>query len=264
MERILARTVTSNIHLALDVSPEGPFVRIDPGLFDQVLLNLVVNARDAMPNGGEIRIQASTLAGGQARIEVCDSGVGMTSEQVRRAVEPFYTTKAQGTGLGLAMCYGIIERAGGSLSLDSVPGQGTTVCIELPGAEGPDLEPAAPLKKDLPALAGLRILLVEDMPSLRRLLRRVLQRAGVTVVEAGDGKQGYQDLKFIRILFWESLAFECGSMGDELESVLNEHPAASKSTVECVSQPCENPCKRNAYRADGIAIYYRRPMFQVI
>jgi signal transduction histidine kinase len=188
LHRILMRTLNADVSLSLETPQEGPFVRIDPGLLDQVLLNLVVNARDAMPNGGCIQITASCVDESVARIEVADTGSGMTREQARRAVEPFYTTKPQGNGLGLAMCYGIIEQAAGQLRLDSILGTGTTVVIDLPIVRSADRVTPSPSPRELPLLAGLRVLLVEDLPSLRRLLRRVLQQAGVTVVEAGDGK----------------------------------------------------------------------------
>jgi two-component system cell cycle sensor histidine kinase/response regulator CckA len=195
LRRILDRTLGSDVQLVVDTADPGPNVRIDPGMLDQVLLNLVVNARDAMPHGGNIRVTSGWNEAGQASIQVVDTGVGMTAEQSRRAIEPFFTTKAQGNGLGLSMCYGIIEQAGGRLSLDSEPGRGTTVSIVLPAVEELDRVARPMSPKEVARPAKLQVLLVEDMPALRRVLRRVLQREGATVFEVADGKSALDTVR---------------------------------------------------------------------
>jgi len=188
LRRILDRTLGAEVELTVHASGAGPHVLIDPGLLDQVLLNLVVNARDAMPSGGRIDICATEGGSGLVCLRVSDTGVGMSEEQARRAIEPFYTTKATGNGLGLSMCYGIVEQAGGRLELHSTLGVGTTVSICLPEVEAAADVVKAPERRRRTRVEGLRVVLVEDMPSLRRVLRRVLRRAGVVVEEAGDGK----------------------------------------------------------------------------
>jgi len=188
LQRILRRTIGADIHLEIDIPSPELAVRIDPGLLDQVLLNLVVNARDAMPSGGRIVIRAAQVAGGMVELQVEDSGVGMTPEQRRRAIEPFYSTKSTGNGLGLSMCFGIIEQAGGQFEVQSTPGQGTTIVIRLPFHVGEAVSRRVHRRRPAKAnLRGLRVLLVEDLSSLRRVLRRVLRRAGVVVSEAADG-----------------------------------------------------------------------------
>jgi two-component system, cell cycle sensor histidine kinase and response regulator CckA len=190
--RMLQRLIGEQVELDLSLEPGIWPVWADPGQMEQVLLNLAVNARDAMPEGGRLRIVTRNLAtpdGEFAVLEVSDDGVGMEAEVRERMFEPFFTTKPQGkgTGLGLAMVYGIVKQSEGYLEADSEPGRGTLVRVALPHtsrvAGGRDLA-AAPAE---PTPGRGTVLLAEDEPAVRQLARRVLARAGYTVLEAEDG-----------------------------------------------------------------------------
>ncbi|MGH7636821.1 MAG: ATP-binding protein, partial [Gemmatimonadaceae bacterium] len=179
-------------------------VLADEGEIEQVLINLVVNARDAMPQGGRLGVEVRnitvddalcarhpSLRGGEyVQLIVTDTGMGMTTETMMRAFEPFYTTKepGRGTGLGLATVYGVVKQSGGAITVDSAAGQGTTFTVYLPvtGAEAPSVSVTA--ERRVPSSTGETILLVEDEDSVRRLARRVLESQGYTVLEAINGE----------------------------------------------------------------------------
>ena len=197
MEKLLRRTLGE--HVRLDTRPgEGLApVEADPGQLEQVVVNLAVNARDAMPQGGHLVIETSNVeldeafctlhdlprSGRYVRLVVSDTGGGMTREVAEHAFEPFFTTKAkgEGTGLGLATVYGILKEAGGSVQLYSEPGVGTTVKVYLPAGAGerrPEARAAAPL----PTARGETVLVVEDEDGVRRLTERILANAGYRVL----------------------------------------------------------------------------------
>ncbi len=203
-KRLLQRVIGGNIVLELDCPHETWVVHADPGQIDQVLLNLVVNARDAMPRrGGSISIEVDNVvlnetdlptldvsvpAGPYVALSVRDNGFGMDRATRERALEPFFTTKreGQGTGLGLSTVYGIVTQSGGGLRIESETGSGTTVRIYLPRARG-----AATVRSTVepPGVtgAGETILVVEDEASVRGVIRRTLERHGYTVREARHG-----------------------------------------------------------------------------
>jgi signal transduction histidine kinase len=136
LEPMLRRTIGEHIDLRCWVASELPLTVIDPGQVTQLLMNLTVNARDAMPDGGRLTIQA-TEVDGDVQLVVEDTGNGMSEETRAKAFDPFFTTKppGSGTGLGLATVYGIVSQAGGTVTLDSVPGRGTRVVVGLPCGE---------------------------------------------------------------------------------------------------------------------------------
>ncbi len=193
LEPILRSILPERILLELALEPELPAVEIDPSQLDQVLLNLALNARDAMPGSGCLRIETRNAQPSRfLHLNVSDTGLGMNEETRARAFEPFFTTKpaGAGTGLGLSTTYGIVRQAGGSIALDSAPGRGTRVEINLPActvrpAQAPHREraPAAPAARDA------SILLVEDDASVRRLLAILLESAGYRVTAAADGAE---------------------------------------------------------------------------
>ncbi len=198
------------IRVATDFAVGMPPVLADPVAVEQIFLNLLTNARDAMPEGGTIRISTRVVgltpeagephglvAGGEfACLAVRDQGHGMDQATLRRAFEPFFTTKAlgKGTGLGLATVFGLARQLGGSVAAKSAPGKGTTVEVFLPLASGADPVPGRqPSPSVPPSSRGTEtILVVDDDASLRRATRRVLERQGYVVLEAGDGAEALQ------------------------------------------------------------------------
>ena len=190
---LLARTIGENIELRTDMERPLRRVEADPTQIEQVLVNLAVNARDAMPSGGGLHIELANVEdadGGHAvRLAVRDTGAGMTPDVVERAFEPFYSTKpkGEGTGLGLATVYGIVTRAGGSIAIHSTPGAGTTIEVLLPATDAePADEPRSGDGEEAPT-EGQTILVVEDEAAVRRLTCRILTREGYNVLEAPDG-----------------------------------------------------------------------------
>jgi two-component system cell cycle sensor histidine kinase/response regulator CckA len=198
VDQLLRHSIGEHITLSTRPAASLPPVTCDPGQIEQVLVSLAVNARDAMPSGGTLVIDTApftiegedleTEPGEYVRVRVRDSGRGMSAEVVERAFEPFFTTKAngEGTGLGLATVYGIVTQAGGTVSIESSPGLGTTVTMLLPSGVA---LPAAPVVA-LPistAGHGETLLVVEDEDALRDVAGRILSRAGYRVLTADGG-----------------------------------------------------------------------------
>jgi PAS domain S-box-containing protein len=199
-------------HVRLDVQLEQTWtVLVDPGQIEQVFMNLVVNARDAMPRGGTITIRTHSEhleaprwqqgvpipTGDWVMFEVADTGEGMPAAIVSRIFEPFFTTKAlgQGTGLGLSMVYGIVKQSGGFIFCDSTPGRGTSMRVYLPRAQAA-VEQASP-GVTVGTARGGTILVVEDEPAVRGLLAAVLQKAGYKMHEAASGAEALVQLETI-------------------------------------------------------------------
>ncbi len=202
-QRMLRRLIGEHIDLVTRTDGEVGFVRIDRGQLEQVLVNLVVNARDAMPDGGRVTLALRSVdvpaaghespeasrAGAFVEIAVTDQGTGMTPEVQARVFEPFFTTKpiGHGTGLGLATCYGIVQQAGGHIRVESAPGEGATFRVRLP-ALGRESRDMAPVLHPTPVVGGREtILIAEDEPAIRALTERVLRGLGYTVHSAPDG-----------------------------------------------------------------------------
>ena len=201
MEELVRRTVGENIELEIDLDEALRHTNTDEHQLENALLNLVINARDAMPDGGRLLIQtegvniaadqAPFTAGEYVRLSVQDTGCGMSSEVIARAFDPFFTTKpiGQGTGLGLSMVYGFINQTGGQVNIDSREGQGTRIDLFLPClAELASAAPAAERLTVAPCAAhGERVLVVEDEPDVRMLVEDVLRELGYHVDVAADG-----------------------------------------------------------------------------
>ncbi|MBX9622319.1 MAG: PAS domain S-box protein [Gemmataceae bacterium] len=203
LERMLRRVIGEDVRLEAALCPDAGHVRADRGQLEQAVLNLVVNARDAMPTGGTLTVATRAAEvngrplpgapavppGGYVVLTVRDTGCGMTDEVRARVFEPFYTTKGvgQGTGLGLAVVHGVAERAGGGVAVESAPGAGSAFHVYLPRVN----DPTPPPKSRSALLEAPRgtetVLLVEDEAAVRTLSRAVLEGAGYTVVEAVDG-----------------------------------------------------------------------------
>ncbi len=206
MEQILRRTIGEQIELAIQLTGGGADVIADPGQLEQVILNLAINARDAMPGGGSLSITTSTrrissdeeyitglAAGSYVSLRVSDSGTGMSDEVRERAFEPFFTTKApgDGTGLGLATVYGIVKQSGGRTAIYTDEGIGTSINVVLPSVK-PPVPAATPAGGVTPfdALRGTEtILVVDDEEALREVTGRMLTRNGYHVLSASSGAQ---------------------------------------------------------------------------
>ena len=192
VEETLRRSIGDRVNLIFRPAPDLPAVTCDPGQIEQMMVNLVVNARDAMPSGGNLVIDTGRHDD-RVRLRVCDAGKGMTPEVVERAFEPFFTTKARGeaTGLGLATVYGIAAQNGGEVSIASSPGLGTTVTVLLPA--GATEEPVAPAPEPVVTAGhGETLLVVEDEAALRDVAGRILSGAGYRVLTADGGAQALE------------------------------------------------------------------------
>jgi len=208
MEPMLRRLIGADVEFALRTQAAAPTVRVDPGRIEQVIMNLVINARDAMPAGGRLVIESGDVwlddeyvglhpgshVGRHAMVAVTDTGVGMSPEVRERIFEPFFTTKppGQGSGLGLATSYGIVRQAGGSFWLYTEPGIGTTFKLYFPVAEG-QTETAEPVLQDAALFTGTEtVLLVEDDAAVRGVVARVLTASGYHVLAASDGQEALE------------------------------------------------------------------------
>jgi PAS domain S-box-containing protein len=204
-EKMLRRMIGEDVRLATSPAPGLWLVKADPGQVEQVLLNLAVNARDAMPTGGRLTIETRNVEldagyaaghpgahpGPHVLLAVSDTGCGMTDEVKARIFEPFFTTKGpgKGTGLGLATVYGIVTQSGGHVGVYSEAGVGTTFKVYLPRAEGPVGGSKVRAGALAPPRGAETVLLVEDDPGVRALSRHILAGCGYTVLEAGDGDE---------------------------------------------------------------------------
>ena len=198
--RMLRRLIGEDLTLATELAPDLGAVRVDPGQVEQVLVNLAVNARDAMPDGGRLTVRTANVdaaesgelaSGRYVLVEVSDTGTGMDAATLARAFEPFFTTKerGKGTGLGLASAYGIVRQSGGQITVSSTPGAGTTFRIHLPRVDAPvDAVRAVPPVTAPPA-GTETVLVAEDEQIVRTLIRKVLEQAGYTVLLAGGGAE---------------------------------------------------------------------------
>jgi len=209
LKKILALLITEEIVLQVHLEPADPVIMADSGQLDHVLVNLVTNARDAMPRGGSLTITTGIVAddhrfkalqgdcGGYAFISVTDTGVGMTEEIKERIFDPFFTTKevGKGTGLGLSMAYGIMQQHNGIVEVDSEPGKGTSFRLYLPLNEQFIAERKTTDTMPLLRRSSATILVAEDDTAVMVALKRILQDNGYTVIDATDGEDAIR--KFI-------------------------------------------------------------------
>ena len=208
VQKVLGRLLGDNIKVISEAHGTPGHIRVDPDQLDQVIMNLAINARDAMPGGGELRFdvrntlfsdaaecQRLGLAPGEyVTIAVRDTGCGMDAETAARIFEAFFTTKepGRGTGLGLAIVHGIITQAHGRVEVETEPGRGTTFLLHLPRVDAKN-DPTRVVPKQATLEPGTEtILIAEDKPLVRRILKTALENAGYTVLEACDGKQALE------------------------------------------------------------------------
>jgi PAS domain S-box-containing protein len=206
VNKMLLRLIGEDIRLTTSLDPDLPAILADAGQLEQVLMNLAVNARDAMPRGGRILVETRAVQfdakyahlhpgvepGSYVMLAVSDTGSGMTPEIRDQIFEPFFTTKedGKGTGLGLATVHGIVKQSGGHIYVYSEPGRGSTFKVHLPAAIG---ETDAPPAEELPAPRGAEtILVVEDEAALRQIVREVLEESGYTVLDAAHGMAAHE------------------------------------------------------------------------
>ncbi len=214
LAHLLNRLVGETIRLELALDPNAALIRADRRQFEQVMMNLVVNARDAMPEGGRIEVETKTAilsddvvraravipAGDYVVIQVRDYGIGIDPENLSKIFEPFYTTKkaGEGTGLGLSTVYGIVKQTGGFIFAESVAGQGTEFTLYFPAqpAEAAAVaEERKPPRRDRPEHAGGVVLLVEDEAPVRAFASRALRLRGYTVIEAANAEEALDQLR---------------------------------------------------------------------
>lgn len=196
MEMMLGRVLGDDVDLRAELEPNLPGLRADPSQLEQVLLNLAVNARDAMPRGGILTLRTSSSGEGDSRrvwLRVEDSGQGIEEEVRKHIFEPFFTTKdvGQGTGLGLSTVYGIVHQTGGQIEVESVVGEGSAFVIDFPAVEESPVEAAEP--PPIPVASGGRetVLVIEDEDSVRKLMNRVLSTAGYRVLVASGAEEAW-------------------------------------------------------------------------
>ena len=217
IRKLLHRLIGEDIELVLELNPESGMVRVDPSQFEQVLVNLIVNARDTMPEGGLLKIRSAPVdlgddfvhdhpevkKGKYVRVDIEDTGHGIDAETIEKIFEPFFTTKAKGkgTGLGLATCYGIIKQNHGHIEVSSAPGHGALFTVYLPRIEAPD---HVSLMADKQPAAGNdfgTVLLVEDEPVVRQLCLGALMGQGYHVLTASNGEEALRLVKEDRARF---------------------------------------------------------------
>ncbi|MBI2389111.1 MAG: PAS domain S-box protein [Deltaproteobacteria bacterium] len=204
LEKMLRRLIGEDVELTLLLEQRLPPCRLDPGQFEQALVNLAVNARDAMPDGGRLTIETANVVldaayveahpgatvGEHVRLTVTDTGTGMSREVQAHLFEPFFTTKelGRGTGLGLSTVYGIVAQSGGTIWVYSEPGQGTSFRLYFPRSQGPAIGPRTATTSAAPSARGREaILLVEDDEQVRSTVAAMLRRAGYHVIPAANG-----------------------------------------------------------------------------
>jgi PAS domain S-box-containing protein len=188
---LLRRLVGDQVDLVVQTAPGLGAVRADAGQVEQVIVNLVVNARDAIPNGGRVSVETRKAGNGWVELVVTDDGVGMDEATRSQVFEPFFTTREHGSGLGLASVYGIVHQSGGSVSVESELGAGAVFTVRLPSVEEEPDAPAEPAVAE--TLAGSEtVLLVEDEDIVRDLACRVLERSGYTVLACADGLEALE------------------------------------------------------------------------
>jgi CheY-like chemotaxis protein len=198
MDMMLHRLIGEDVELIAVLDPELGAVQADPTQIEQVIVNLAVNARDAMPHGGSMTIETANVAtdaGDYIELRLTDTGVGMSATERQQLFDPFFTTKDGGTGLGLATVYGIVEQSGGTIEVDSEPGHGSSFRILLPRVDAPANHPVAKPSPEEPATGTETILLVEDELVVRELVAEILETSGYAVLQAGDGASALELLR---------------------------------------------------------------------
>ncbi|HVJ16645.1 MAG TPA: response regulator [Polyangiaceae bacterium] len=247
MNKMLSRIIGEHIRLVTELAPSLGLIRADVVQLEQIIINLTINARDAMPEGGTLTIQTSMTEGEPAfvRLRVSDTGTGMSEETRQRIFEPFFTTKevGRGTGLGLSTVYGIVHQSGGQISVESELGRGTSFTILLPFVEASDDDRPADTRWPGDENASATILLVEDDAAVRRVTSRILRERGYNVMECEGATQARR---------WCS---ELGSTIDLLltDMVMPEVSGTALAAELCSSYPQMRVLYMSGFPHDGAA-----------
>jgi two-component system cell cycle sensor histidine kinase/response regulator CckA len=263
MADMIRRLIGEDIDLRLELAPAVPAIRIDPGQFGQIIINLAVNARDAMPNGGVLRFQTERVTTPEdhrfasrcqeyVRLRVIDNGVGMTGEVLQHVFEPFFTTKepGKGTGLGLSTVYGIVQQSAGLIEVSSEPGKGSVFELSFPAEPLSSLGPDGEGRRRAAAISAT-VLLVEDEEGVRALAKDLLSSAGLQVVTAEGPAQAIE--KFtpeIDLLVTDVVMPEMS--GPALAARLREQHAGLK--VVYISGYADHPALRDGSLEDGAVL----------
>jgi PAS domain S-box-containing protein len=269
LRAMLGRIIGERITIETEFDPALGLIKADPHQLEQVVMNLAVNARDAMPNGGTFRIETGAAGSARStngdgpgepeervRLTISDTGCGMEERVRERAFEPFFTTKGigKGTGLGLSTVYGIVSQNEGTIHVSSRPGQGTVFELCFPVAPGGESEDSAPAKSRLQREAGETILLAEDEPAVRGLVRETLRQLGYTVLEASDG---YEALKLIE----EHKSGIHLLLTDVIMPLMNGHELAVRLKAAC---PGTKVLYMSGYTDDVLAFHGIEPEIDFI
>ncbi len=268
MEDLLRRTLGEQVKLEIKLSDELQLVVADANQLENALLNLAINSRDAMPQGGRLTIETAKATdldierqepdeiepGDYMMIRVDDTGVGMTPETLAKAFEPFFTTKptGQGTGLGLSMIYGFVKQSHGFVRIESKPGHGTAVMLFLPSHAGsPASRPPSTVYRETPKGTGETVLLVEDDASVRMLISEILRELGYASLEAADGRAAIpmlaSDARLDLMITDVGLP---GLNGRQLAEIAREHRPHLK--ILFVTAYAERATERQAFLAPGM------------
>jgi two-component system cell cycle sensor histidine kinase/response regulator CckA len=272
MRAMLGRLIGEDVTVVLGLRPERAAVKADRGQVEQIVMNLAVNARDAMPRGGTLTIETanveldehyakthlSVTPGPYVVLTVTDTGTGMTQQVQARLFEPFFTTKGpgKGTGLGLATVHGIVSRSGGSVNVYSEVGRGTSFKVYFPRADAAEMSSDAPPPVARPRAGGQTVLVVEDADGLRELIRRLLQRHGYTVLVAANADEAlrlFEQHASIDLLLTDVVM--PGASGPELTRHLLERRPALK--VLYMSGYTEEAIVQHGVLNPGIAFLHK-------
>ena len=198
MDMMLRRLIGEDVELVTMLDQALSPVRADPTQIEQVIVNLAVNARDAMPHGGSVTVETTNVLLDEdtfVELRLTDTGTGMTESERQQLFDPFFTTKEGGTGLGLATVYGIVEQSGGTIEVESAPGLGSSFRILLPAVDAAVEERDGPPEREAPAKGAETILLVEDEAVVRQLVAEILESNGYSVLQAADGPSALELLR---------------------------------------------------------------------
>jgi PAS domain S-box-containing protein len=272
MRLMLQRVIGEDVAIELALSPVLASVKTDRGQVEQIIMNLAVNARDAMPAGGTLTIETANVTlddhyalthlsvkpGAYVALIVSDSGTGMTPDVLARLFEPFFTTKepGKGTGLGLATVHGIVQRSGGSVTVDSEPGKGTAFKVYFPRVDDPVTVVVSPTPVASGPVRTETVLVVDDAEGLRQLTRRILQRQGYTVLVAATADEAvrlFDGNAAIDVLLTDVVM--PGASGPELTRQLVERRPALK--VIYMSGYTEDAIVRHGVLNSGIAFLHK-------